>query len=105
HQRVEVVDDRKDARAERDLIALQAARVPLAIPPLMMAEDQRCDRIGKRHAADDFGADLRMDADLLELFLRQRTWLREDVLGYRQLADIVEQRSGLDALNLVLGHP
>ena len=104
HQRVEVVDDREDARAERDLFALEAARVSLSIPPFVMAEDQRRHRIGKRHAADDFRADLRVDADLLELLLRQRTRLRQDVLGHGQLADVVEQRRGLDALNLVLGH-
>ena len=45
-----------------------------------------------------------MDADLLELLLRQRPRLREDVLGHGQLADVVQQRRGLDALDLVLGH-
>ena len=72
HQRVEVVDDRQDARAERDLVALEARRVALAVPALVVAEDERRDRIGKRHAADDLGADLRVNADLLELLLRQR---------------------------------
>ena len=59
HQRVEVVHDRKDARAERDLVALQAGRIALAVPALVVAEDERRDRIGERHAADDLGADLR----------------------------------------------
>ena len=59
---------------------------------------------GKRHAADDLGADLRMNADLLELLLRQRARLRQDVLGHGELADVVEQRRGLDALDLVLRH-
>ena len=104
HQRVEVVDDREDARAERDLVALQPGRIALAVPALVVAEDQRRHRIRKRHAADDFGADLRVDADLLELFLRQRSGLRQDVLGHRELADVVQQRRGLDALDLVLRH-
>ena len=64
-----------------------------------MAEDQRRDRIRKRHRGDDLGADLRMDADLLELFLRQRPGLRQDVLGHRELADVVEQRRRLHALD------
>ena len=104
HQRVEVIDHRQNARAERNLLAFQARRITLAVPSLVVAEDQRRHRIGKRHAADDFGADLRVDADLLEFFLRQRPGLRQDVLGNRQLADVVQQRRGLDALDLGLGH-
>ena len=35
---------------------------------------------------------------------RQRARLRQDVLGHRELADVVQQRRGLDALDLVVGH-
>ncbi len=105
HQRVEVVDDRQDARAERDLFTLQPGGIALAVPALVMAEDQRRHRIRERHRADDVGADLRMGADLLELFGRQRPRLRQDVLGHRQLADVVQQRRRLHALDVVLGHP
>ena len=105
HQRVEVVDDREDARAERDLLALQARRIALAVPALVVAQDQRRHRIRERHRAHDVGADLRMGADLLELFGRQRPRLREDVLGHGQLADVVQQRRRLHALDLVLAHP
>ena len=103
-QRVVVVDDREDARAERNLFALQPLRIALAVPAFVVAEDQRRDRIRERHRADDLGADLRMDADLLELFLRQRAGLRQDVLGHGELADVVQQRRGLDALDLGVGH-
>ena len=41
HQRVEVVDDREDARAERNLLALQPGGIALAVPALVMAQDQR----------------------------------------------------------------
>ena len=70
-----------------------------------MAEDQRRHRIRERHRADDVGADLRMRADLLELFRRQRPRLRQDVLGHRELADVVQQRRRLHALDVVLRHP
>ena len=103
-ERVEVVHDRQDAGAERDVIALQPLRIALAIPSLVVAEDERRHRVRERHRADDLGADLRVNANLLELFLGERTRLREDVLGHGQLADVVEQRRGLDALNLVVGH-
>ena len=105
HQRVEVVHHRQDARAERNLLALRAGRIALAVPALVVAQDQRRDRVGKRHAADDLGADLRMDPDLLEFLLRERTRLRQDVLGHGELADVVQERGGLDALDFVLGHP
>ena len=104
HQGVKIVDHRKDPRAERDLVALEAAGVSLTVPPFVMAQDQRGHRIGKRHAADDFRADLRVDADLLELLLRERTRLGQDVLGHRQLADVVKQRRGFHALDFGLGH-
>ncbi len=103
-QRVEVIHHRQDAGAGRDLVALHPRRVSLAVPPLVVAQNQRRDRVGERHAGDDFGADLRVDANLLELFLRQRTRLRENVLGDGQLADVVQQGRRLDALNLVFRH-
>ena len=83
---------------------LQARGIALAVPALVVAQDQRRHRIRERHRADDVGADLRMRANLLELFGRQRTRLRQDVLGHRELADVVQQRRGLHALDLVLGH-
>ena len=103
-ERVEVVDDREDAGAQRDVVAPQPLRIALAVPALVVAQDERRDRVGERHGADDLGADLRVNADLLELFLRERARLREDVLGHGQLADVVQQRRGLDALDLVVGH-
>ena len=105
HQRVEIVDDRQDACAERDVLALQPGGIPLAVPALVMAEDQRRHRVRERDGADDVGADLRVRADLLELFGRERPRLRQDVLGHGQLADVVQQRGRLDSLDVVLGHP
>ena len=101
---VEVVDHREDARAERDLVALEPLRVALAVPALVVAQNERRHRVRERHRADDLGADLGVDADLLELLLRQRSRLRQDVLGHGQLADIVEQGRRLHALDLVVGH-
>ena len=46
-----------------------------------------------------------MDADLLELLLGERAGLRQDVLGHGELADVVQQRRGLDALDFVGRHP
>ena len=71
----------------------------------MVAEDEGRHRIRERHSRDDVGADLRVAPDLLELFGRQRARLGDDVLGNGQLADVVEQRRGLDRLHLDVGHP
>ena len=79
---------------------LESERIALAVPPLVVAQDERRDRIRERHRADDLGADLRVNADLLEFFRRQRARLREDVLRHRELADVVQQRRGLHALDL-----
>ena len=84
-----------------NVLAGEPLRIALAVPPLVVAEDQRRHRIGERHRGDDLRADLRVNADLLEFFLRQRAGLRQDVLGHRQLADVVQQRRGLDALDFV----
>src|SRR6184192_1616904 len=104
HERVEVVDDGEDARAERDLVAFQAGRIPLAVPSFVMAEDEGRHRVREGHSTDDLRADLRMDANLLEFFLSERTRLRQDVFGHRELPDVMQQRGGLDALDLVFRH-
>ena len=70
----------------------------------MMAFDVRRDRIRERHGADDVCADLRVDAHALVLVGRQPPRLREDVLGDRQLADVVQQRGHLHAFHLVRRH-
>ena len=84
--------------------AAEPGWIPLAVPALVVAEDERRHRIGKRHPADDLGADLRVDADLLELFLGERPRLRQDVLGHGELADVVQERRGLDTLDVGAGH-
>ena len=65
-----------------------------------MGEDQWRHGVRKRNGGDDFGADLGMDADLLEFLLGQRSRLRQDVFRDRQLPDVVQQRGRLDALDV-----
>ena len=103
-QGVVVVDDADDARAERDVLAGQAVGIAGAVPALVVRADQRHDRIRERHVRDDLGADARMRLDAGELLGGERPRLREDVLGHGQLADVVQQRRGLDAADLALAH-
>ena len=103
-QRVEVVHDGEDSRAGGNFFALHARRIAFAVPPFVVAQNERRHRVRERHTRNNLRADLRMDPDLLEFLLRQRAGLRENVLGHRQLADVVQERRGFHALNLALGH-
>ena len=67
-QRVEVVDEEQDPRAERDVLSLEPARIAAAVPPLVMILNERRDRVRKRYSSDDVRTDLRMCLYLLELF-------------------------------------
>src|SRR2546422_3820529 len=58
----------------------------------------------RSHRPDDLSAHLRVDADFLELFLRQRARLRQDVLGDRELADVVQQRRDRKSTRLNSSH-
>ncbi len=100
--RVVVVDDSEDAGTDRNRFSGQSLRITLAVPSFVVAHDERCHRIWERHAGDDLGAHLRMNPDLLEFFGRERTWLRQDVFGDREFADVVQQGRGADALNVRL---
>ena len=97
-QRVEAVDHRQDAGADRDLVAAQAARIADAVPVLVMGADDRHDRIRKLDRRQDVGADVDVRLHRLELVRCQLAGLVEDVLGNRQLAGVVEQRRRLDRL-------
>ena len=70
HQRAESIDDRDDARAERNLLAAQRRRIAGAVPALVVALDERRHRQRERHVANDVGADPRVDPHFLELFGR-----------------------------------
>jgi hypothetical protein len=103
-QCVEVIHDREDARTQRNLVGFEPLGIALAVPAFVVAEDQGCHRIGERHRTDDLRADLRVDANLLKLFLRQGTRLGEDVLRHGKLPDVVQERRGFHPLNFAVRH-
>ena len=96
-QRVEAIDDRQDPRADRDVGAGDAAGIAAAVPVLVMTSHDRHDRIRKVDERQNVGADIDVPLHLLELGRRQFAGLVEDVLGYRQLARVVQKGRGLDA--------
>lgn len=102
HERIEVIDDREDAGTDRYLLALQTSRIARAVPPLVVVADERRDWVGEGHHLDDVGAHLRMGLDSLELLTGEAPRFRQDVLGNGDVADVVQQRGGFHALNLVV---
>ena len=77
------VHDRQDARAKRDFLAAKPARVTAPVPVLVVAEDQRGNRIGERNVLQDPGADLRVNPHIGPLLLGQRADRRLDRLPGR----------------------
>jgi len=57
-ERVEAVDDRQNTGAHGDVGALESPRVPAAVPRLMMALDDRHDRVGTVDRREDIRADV-----------------------------------------------
>jgi hypothetical protein len=103
--RVVVVDNGENPRADRDRFSGQPLRIAFAVPSFVMTEDQRRDGVGEVHFRDDLRADLRMNPDLLEFLLRQRSGLGQDVFGHGELADVVQQCRGPHALDRRVGQP
>ena len=75
-----------------------AARVPGAVPVLVMAPHDRHDGIRKIDKRQNVGADIDMALHLLEFGLGQLARLVQDVFGHRELARVVQQRRRFDAL-------
>ena len=84
------------------VFAAKTGRVSGSVPAFVMAPDQRRDGAGERDCVDDLGAHLRVDLHLLALVRAERSRLREDVLGHRELADVVKERGRLDRLGVTL---
>ena len=99
--RVEAIDDGEDARRPRDRLAAQAVRVAEAVPALVMVADDGHDRVREIDAFEYLRADGRVNLHLVKLGGRQLPRLVQDVIGDGELADVVQQRAGLQRLDLV----
>ena len=88
-----------DPRGERDLLAGEAVRVAPAVPALVAGADDLAD--ARHQAADAVEQQLALDRvrlDQLELLVGELGRLVQDLLGDRDLADVVEQRGELELL-------
>ena len=97
-QCVVAVDDRENARTNRDGVAFDAVRIAAAIPVLVVVADDRHHRIREVDRGENLGADRGVELHLLELGRRELARFVQDVLGHRNLAGVVEQRRRFDCL-------
>ncbi len=99
--RVEGRADRDDPRGERDLAGDQTGRVAAAVDALVVVEDRVGDRAVAVELADERRAVLRVAADHLPVGVGQLLGVQDPVRP-GELADVVQQRRGLDDLPLLL---
>ncbi len=99
--RVVGVADGDDPRAERDLLAGERVGVARAVPALVAGADHRRDRREARRGGDDALADQRVAAHELPLVVVERPGLGEDLVGDRDLADVVELGGQAHVVHLV----
>jgi hypothetical protein len=100
---VENVCDRDDASSERNLIAGDPARVPLAVPAFVVVADRLgplaeplAERLDERFAVD------RMEAELLPLLVGGLPVLVQDLRADLELPDVVEERGPVQAVEIVI---
>ena len=103
---VEDVGDRDDAAGERDAVAGGAVRIALAVPALVVV----CDRVRplaepRAQRRGEAGAELGMAADQLPLRVRRAPGLVEDLGRHLELADVVQQRGPVEAVDVVAAEP
>src|SRR5581483_7985786 len=103
--RVEGVADRDHAGAERDLLAGEPVRVALPVPALVGGAHQAGDRSHRREGADDPLPDQRVRSHQLPLDLVERCRLAEDLLGDRDLSDVVEPGRATEDVDLLRVEP
>ncbi len=98
------IDHREDPRRQRDLLALQAARVAAAIPLFVVAigDVQRHAQVGDRR--EQIVGEGRVLAHDRPLVVGERAGLEQNAVGDAHLADIVEQGAAPDMHQLGLAN-
>ena len=86
----------------RDLFARDAGRIAAAGEALVVVQDDLGDRAVALDALDQLGALLRVELDLLPLVVGELAVGEQDAVGQDELADVVQQRGGVDQVLLAL---
>src|SRR5216684_2484597 len=85
------IRDGKDARTERNLVALQSPGVTRAVKKLLVRENDFRGVAQKRNANQHVVADLAVFAHDLLFVIVQGTWFAQDAIGNGHLPDVVEE--------------
>src|SRR5258707_10652352 len=101
-KRLVAIDNREYPRAERNLLALQTARVSCAVISLVMVFDYWNDFVGELDVAQNVSSNYRMDHHLRIFGGGQLAGLAQDVFGNCQLAYVVKQDGIFQPHHLVL---
>src|SRR5581483_2246335 len=89
---------------ERDFLGREPARIPTAVPPLVVVADRRDPGAEPvAHRLDELLAEERVLAQRQPLRVRWPALLREDLRRHLELADVVEERGPVEQVELVLG--
>jgi hypothetical protein len=103
-QRVVDVDDGEEARAERDLLALESARVAAAAPVLVVGVGDLARDAQVLRLLQDLEADLRVGPHHRPLLRAELAALEQDRVGDADLPDVVQQRAAVDVEQVALRH-
>src|SRR5262249_31950089 len=99
---VKRVDHSQNAGGHRNLFAGLAVGIAAAIPALVMMTDYRDNRVREVDPLHDLGSDHGVDLHLLEFGGAELPRFVEDVVGHRDLSDVVQQCACLERFDLGL---
>ena len=106
-ERVEDVGDGDDPPGERDRLTRKPARVAVTVEPLVVCPGDLGSELEQRlaRAGEDAVAELRVGLDDEALLGAERRRLAQDVVGDRDLADVVQRARDPDQVALVVREP
>src|SRR5262249_2239999 len=99
---VKRVDDSQNAGDHRNLFAGLAVGLAASIPALVMMTDYRANRVWEVDPLHDLGSDHGVDLHLLEFGGAELPGFVENVVGHRDLSDVVQQCACLERFDLGL---
>src|SRR5215471_380515 len=100
-ERVVDVDDRHEAGQQWDLFSTDSIGVPLPVPAFVVVPDDGPDQTKRPHRDDQAIAGGRVLLHQPPLLGAERASLEEDAVGYRNLAEVVEEPAQTQRLQLV----
>ena len=99
---VEGVGDREDARAQRDLVALQSTGIAGPVVALLVGVNNLSRLRQKGNSGDDLIAHVAVLLHLGHFLVRELAGLVQDIVGNGHLADVVQEGAAGDDADLLL---